>query len=173
MDVEITECESVERIGEPQSSTENLSLQDMIYLVNTQLVDQIETKLRKEFTEVQERNGKVRHLHNLLKAINAATDSKGNLDISQSPELQAMIKEANELYGLNIPADKTKFNGQERERLVENIRTTCDDLNVQSDLQLQTISRLNSERQEAYQIARSMMKAIHDDIMHKAQAMSR
>lgn len=173
MGIEVVDNEQVDGIGAAQSSTDDVSLQDMIYLVNRQLVDQIEEKLRKEFTDVQERNGKVRHLHNLLKAINAATDSKGNLDISQSPELQAMIQEANELYGLNIPADKTKFNGQERERLVENIRTTCDDLNVQSDLQLQTISRLNSERQEAYQIARSMMKAIHDDIMHKMQAMGR
>lgn len=171
--MEITESEGVISADSTQNPDGNLSLQDLIYLVNRQQIDQIDKKLRKEFSDVQERNTKVRYLHGLLKAINTATDSKGNLDISETPELQAMIKEANEKHGVELPVGKTKFTGQERERLVENIRMTCDDLNVQSDLQLQTISRLNNERQESFQIAKSMMKAIHEDILHKVQAMNR
>src|SRR5262245_26427898 len=146
MDMEVTATDEVDGVTEIEQE-KDLSLQDLIYLVNRQQIDQIDQKLRKEFSEVQERNAEVRYLHGLLKAINTATDSKGNLDISKSPELQAMIKEASEKYGLDLPVGKTQFTGQERERMVENIRMTCEDLNTQSELQLQTISRLNNERQ--------------------------
>ncbi len=140
---------------------ENLSLEALILLINTERLKHLQEKTEKEFKELRERQDKVKELHDILKAINAATKDDGKLDISKNEELQAKIERAKEL-GADIPDDKTKFNREERDRMVENIRMTIEDMNVQNDMQLQTISRLTNERYESYQMARSILKPLHE-----------
>jgi hypothetical protein len=82
-----------------------------------------------------------------------------------------MLKQAKE-YGVDLKDDKFKFNKEERERLIENIRLTIDDCNVLNDMQLQTITRLTTERYESYQLARSIMKPLHEDKTNKARAIA-
>jgi len=72
-----------------------------------------------------------------------------------------------------VKDDKFKYNKDERDRLVENIRMTIEDLNVKNDMQLQTITRLTNERYESYQMARSILKPLHDDKINKAHAMAK
>ena len=64
------------------------------------------------------------------------------------------------------------FSREERDGSVENIRITADDINVMNDMQLQTISRLTNERYESYQMARSILKPLHDDKLRKAREIS-
>ncbi len=139
----------------------NISLEALILLINTERLNSLQEKTQTEFQELKKRQQDVKELHDILKAINKATGETGTLEISGNAELQKMFAKAREL-GADVAEGKTSFNREERERLVENIRMTVEDLNVQNDMQLQTISRLTNERYESYQMARSILKPLHE-----------
>lgn len=149
---------------------ENLSLEALILLINTERLKYLQEKTQNEFSELKDRQAKVAELHNILKALNAATDAKGELDLTKNEELKQLLSKAKEL-GVDVKDGKFKFNKEERERLVENIRMTVEDLNVKNDMQLQVISRLTNERYESYQMARSILKPLHDAKTSYARAM--
>lgn len=138
-----------------------LSLEALILLINTERLKSLQTKTETEFKTLKERQEKVAELHNILKAVNAATTDKGELDLTKNEGLKKLLAKAKEL-GVDVKGDMNKFNKDERDRLVENIRMTVEDMNVQNDMQLQTISRLTNERYESYQMARSILKPLHD-----------
>lgn len=146
----------------------NYSIDTLVLLITTERLNHLKDKTRIELKDLKDRQEKVRTLHKLLRAINAATDDKGKLDYSNNQEIKDLIKEAKEL-GVEIKGDKTKYTKEERDRLVENIRITADDYNVENDMQLQTISRLTNERYESYQMARSILKPLHEDKLKKAR----
>ena len=56
--------------------------------------------------------------------------------------------------------------------MLENLKMSCDDLNLQNDMQLQDLNQLMNERYEVYQMARAIMKPLHDDKVHKARSIS-
>jgi hypothetical protein len=140
--------------------TSNLSLESIVLLINSQRLNGLEKKIATEFIELKKRQDEVSFLHKLIKTINTATSNE-EFDCSKNPELQDLLKKAKE-YGVDLKEDKFKYNKEERERLIENIRITCDDSNVLNDMQLQTITRLTTERYESYQLARSVLKALHE-----------
>lgn len=139
----------------------NLSLEALVLLINTERLKSLQENTLKELTELKKRQAKVAELHKILKSVNSATGSGGELDITNNEELKQMLQKAKE-YGVEVKEDKTSFNREERDRLVENIRMSIEDLNVENDMQLQTVSRLTNERYESYQMARSILKPLHD-----------
>jgi len=150
---------SPEPIDSGDNQSKDYSLETLVLLINTERLKHLQEKTESEFSSLKERQETVAKLHNTLKAINAATDTKGQLTVNE--EIKKQIQTAKEL-GVEIDGDKRAYNRDERERLVENIRMTIDDLSVQNDMQLQTISRLTNERFESYQMARSILKPLHD-----------
>lgn len=164
--VEQDVIEEIENID----SQEKLSLEALTLLISKGKVNEMETKLREEFRELNERQGKVKYLHNVIKAINAATTEEGKLDVSQSKELLEMLKETHETYDVTIDLEKMNYTSQERDRLIENIKMTVDDFNVQNEMQMQAISRLNNERHELFQLAKSILKPLHEAKTRAAQA---
>lgn len=146
--------------GEDHKSSD-LSLETLILLINAERLSNLQSKTETEFKALKERQEKVAELHNILKAINAATKANGELDLTKNDDLKKLLARAKEL-GVDIKGDMNNFNREERDRLVENIRMTVEDLNVQNDMQLQTISRLTNERYESYQMARSILRPLHD-----------
>lgn len=148
----------------------DLSLESLVLLVNAERLHFLEKKITTEFIELKQRQDQVSYLHKLIKKINTGT-VKGEFDCSSDPELQSMLKKAKE-YGVDLTDGKTKFNADERERLIENARMTVEDLNILNDMQLQTITRLTTERYESYQLARSIVKPLHEDITNKARAIA-
>ena len=100
----------------------NLSLEALILLINTERLKELQNKTEKEFKELRERQEQVKELHDILKALNAATKEDGSLDFSKNEELKGKIERAKEL-GVDIKEGKTSFNREERERLGENIIT--------------------------------------------------
>lgn len=158
------------RIG-AEEPKKKLSLEALVLLISKTFLDNVNHKTGKEFKELKDRQSKVSDLHRLHKSINAITTSKGEIDFSKNEEIKAQIKKAKE-RGLEVDEKKTSYNKEERERLVENIRMSVEDLNVQNDMQLQTITRLMNERYEAYQMARSVMKPLDDDKKQKARAIA-
>lgn len=152
------------------SDPKELSLESLALLINMERLHFLENKITNEFVELKSRQDQVSFLNKLTKKINSAT-SKEEFDCSNDPELQDMLKKAQE-YGVDIKEGKFKYNKEERERLIENIRITTDDYNVLNDMQLQTITRLTTERYESYQLARSIMKPLHEDKVSKARAIA-
>jgi hypothetical protein len=139
----------------------------LVLLLTTERLHRLEEESHAQLKELRERQEKVSFLHKLTKTINAATSANGELNLEPFPELPEMIKEAKAL-GLEVDENKLKYTSEERERLVENIRMTTEDLNVQNDMQLQMITRMTNERYESYQMARSILKPLHDVKMKQA-----
>ena len=148
------------------------SLESLILLINSERLHTLEAQVHKEFQELKPRQDQVVFLHKLLKAINSSTDDKGAVDWTGNDELIELLDKAREM-GVDIPEDKKKFKSSERERLIDNIKMTVEDLNIQNDMQLQNITRLNNERYESYQLARAIMKPLHDTKVQQARAMVR
>lgn len=152
------------------TAPKDLSLEALILLINTERLHTLESTIRKEFDELKPRQDQVAFLHKLLKAVNSSTDDKGGFDWSKNEELQTLLGKAREM-GVDIPEGKMKFTKDERERLIDNVKMTVEDLNVQNDMQLQNITRLNNERYESYQLARATMKPLHDSKIQSARSL--
>lgn len=149
----------------------SMSIETLVMLINTERLKYLQETTDKELNELKLRQKDVRTLHKVMKAINAATDDKGTLDISKNKDLQALLKEAKSL-GIDLKEDKMKYNKDERDRLVDNLKLGVEDLNVQNEMQLQKVNRLTNERYESYQLARTILKPLHDDKLSKARAMA-
>jgi K+ transporter len=161
---------SVDEINEILDSDE-YTLDTLTLIVLTDRLKQLENQTMNEIQDLKKRQEQVRFLHKLLQKINAATNDKGEINLEDNPELQEMLDKAEEM-GIEFTIKNGKFNTDQRDYLVENIRMKIDDFNVQNDMQLQTISRLTNERYEMYQMARSILKPLHEDRIQKARAMA-
>lgn len=149
-------------------NSNHLSLEALALLINSERLKTLENKITSEFLELKKRQDEVTFLHNLIKKINTAT-TKEEFECTNNQELKDLLKKAKE-HGVDLKEDKFKYTKEERERLIENIRITAEDNNVLNDMQLQTITRLTTERYESYQLARSIMRPLHEDKINKARA---
>lgn len=165
LDVEKIESE----LNQPLNT--DLSLETLIMLIHTERLKTLKDQTASEFTELRERQAKVRQLHDSMKAINQATTPTGELNLKDKPELVQLLSKSKE-HGAEVTEGKNKYNKDERDRLIENLRMTIEDLNVQNDMQLQTVQRLTNERYESFQLARSILKPLHDDKQNKARQMA-
>lgn len=164
-------AEELEEIKEDVLSNDDISVEALALLLNTQRIRQLEEQTKKELKDLKARQDQVRFLHKLQKAINSTMKDDGSIDWSNEPDLLALLDKARDL-GVDIPEGKKKFNKEERKRLVENIKMTTDDLNLENELQLQTITRLTNERYESYQMARAILKPLHEDKINKARKLA-
>lgn len=147
----------------------NLSLEALIMLLHTQRIKTLQDTTTNKFQELSQKQKDVAELHKILKAVNTATQEKGDLDLKSKDDLKALLARAQEL-GVDVDTSKETYNHLERERLVENIRTTVEDLNVENDMLLQEVTRLNNERYESYQMVRTIHKPLHDAKTSHARA---
>jgi hypothetical protein len=159
---------AVEKLGK---DPKDMSLEALVLLLTTERLHKLEKDSRVQLDELRTRQQKVSFLHKMMKTVNSATNSTGEFDMTPYPDMQDMLKKAKEL-GVDLDETKFQYNNEERERLLENLRVTVDDYNVQNEMQLQMITRLTNERYEAYQMARSILKPLHDDKINKARAIS-
>ena len=155
----------------PLQPSSNMSLEALILLITTERLKHLKDKTRTELSGLKERQEKVRTLHKLLRSINAETDEKGKLDCTNNPEIKNLMKTVKDL-GVDIKDDKFTFTKEERDRLVENLRIAAEDFNVENEMQIQTISRFTNERYETYQMARSILRPLHEDKQRKAREIS-
>lgn len=149
----------------------SLSLETLVLLVHAERLKYLQEKSQKEFSELKDRQDAVAKLHKLLQKIHAQTNSDtGELKITE--ELKQLLKEAKDL-GVEIPEGKELFSKSDREKLESNIQLTTEDLNVKNEMQLQTVNRLMDERYQSYQLARSILKPLHDAKMSAIKGFSR
>lgn len=140
-----------------------VSLQGLIFMTQTEWQKNLETKITAEFVELKGRQDKVSFLKKFVKTINIATIDD-QLDCTKNEELKSLLMKAKE-YDVQIKEGKFKFNKQERDALIENIKITADDFNVLNDMQIQAVTRLTNERNESFTIARMIFKTLHESMM--------
>lgn len=145
------------------SDRNEMSLQGLMFIAQTEWQKKLENKITAEFVELKGRQDKVSFLKKLVKTINMATVDD-QLDCTKNEELKSLLMKAKE-YDVQIKDGKFKFNKQEREALIENVKVTADDFNVLNDMQIQAVSRLTNERNESFSIARMIFKTLHETSM--------
>lgn len=160
-EVELSANEEVKEIINNDGQVANLSLETLALLVNTERLKQLKTQINKELGELKKRQGQVTFLHNLIKKINNETNAEGVFDFSADNELKKLFAQAKDM-GVDLQENKFHYSKEERDRLVDNIRMTVEDYNVSNDMQLQAVNRLTNERYESYQLARSILKPLHE-----------
>lgn len=168
---EITEVinEAVSEVNKNDATDPKaLSLEALVLLLTTDRLHKLENDSKTQMEDLRTRQQKVSFLHKMMKTINAGTDTQGEFDITPYPDLKEMLQKAKEI-GVELDEEKLKYSSQERERLLENLRMTVEDLNVQNEMQLQMITRMTNERYESYQMARCILKPLHDDKLNKAR----
>jgi len=173
-----------------------VTMEQISQLMILQKLDALRTDFRGKGMELRKRQERVRWLHDLLQRINKRVDKEtGELDLTHSSidektgkvkegvsldddkelqdviRLRELLQQAADDKGYEITA-KSKYNKDERERMTDNLRMVCDDLNLQNDMQLQDLNQLVNERYEVYQMARAIMKPLHEDKVHKARSLS-
>lgn len=146
-------------------------IEELVFLLLTTRLNALKDEITTEFKSLKERQDNVAELHKTLQALKSNKDDKGEIDFTNNDELKALIKRAKEL-GVNVKEDKTHYTKEQLNDLIENVRMSVEDLNVQNDMQLQKVTRLTNERYESFQLARAIMKPLHDDKLNKARAMS-
>jgi len=152
---------AVKKTGAKQIDPKHLSHESLTLLMTAERLHRLENDSKRELQQLAERQQKVSFLHKLIKTINSMTDGKNEFNWTDSPQLLEMFQKSKEM-GVELDEGKLLYNEKERERLLDNITMTVDDLNMLNDLQLQTINRLTNERYESYQMARSILKPLHE-----------
>ncbi len=137
------------------------SLDALTVLLIAKKTKQIEDDSSSKLQKISEKQKIVAEFHKHLRAINAATGEKGDLDLKNEPDLKDLLKRANEL-GADIDPTKEKYTPTERERLVENIRSVVEDHNVEINTGMQEVSRLHDERNQVFQLANMIKKSLQD-----------
>lgn len=150
---------AIQKDGPPDEK--NLTLEQLVILINTDRVRSLEEKSKAELKELKERYAQVRSLNDIRKKINTDLSSSGNVDLAKNPELKEMLAKAKE-HGVTVDEKKTTYTKEEAERLLDNIKMSIDDLNIENDLQMQQLSRLQNEHHESFQLAMSIMKPLHN-----------
>ncbi|MDP1834472.1 MAG: hypothetical protein Q8K75_00955 [Chlamydiales bacterium] len=189
---DVIATDSISEIADPT----DMSIEEITQLLILSKLDNLKTEFAQKGQELKTRQDKVRWLHDLMQKLNKRIDKEtGELDLTHVKidettgllkegqtidgdeelkailELRSKLKEAANEKGYEVKA-QGKYNKDERERMLDNLRMICDDLNLQNDMQLQDLNQLINERYEVYQMARAILKPLHDDKLHKARSIS-
>lgn len=162
----------IDQIQNDKTNIEEVSLDTLVLIVNANRLKQLNEKSEIEFKELKDLQAKVAKLHEIMKKINAATDEKGELDTTNNEEIKKLLEEAKEL-GVDVKEGKFKYKKEERDRLMENLRMTVEDHQVVCEMKMQTVNRLINERYESYQVAKSILKPLHESKMKMVQGITR
>lgn len=165
--------ESLKKIAVDELDTNNnMTLETLAMLLNVARLKHLHKVTDAELTDVRKQQSQISTLHKLLKKVNGITDAAGganfNKDGVPDADLQALISQARDI-GAEVDPAKTVYTKEERDRFVENIRMTVEDLNVKNDMQLNTINRLTNERYESFQLLKTIFKPLHEANMQAAR----
>lgn len=130
---------------------------------------QIRVKVEDLAIELRGRQERIRFLHNLIQEINALSQVEGKemqLDFGLNQEAQEKLRMAAEM-GVKIPilskshepvVYKTSYSLFEKEKLLENIHLSADELDKDNKLTMQRITLLVQETDRYVMLASQVMK---------------
>lgn len=154
----IADSSQVNAIANEPSSEKQESLSRMMYLLTLRRQNELLAQSKEGIAEIQEKGRKVSQVNAASQAINAC--ESGALDLTNNLELQEALKKAKDA-GADIKLDKMKYTPEERNRLLENLRTTTDTLNMQTQTEMQSANLL-SQVFDCWTAARPLIKTEHD-----------
>ncbi|MBT3579017.1 MAG: hypothetical protein HN501_03400 [Waddliaceae bacterium] len=146
-------------------------IEDLALLVQAHRLKALEKTMKTKTDNIKEKQGNIKYLHSVLTKINNSLDKKDKLDISKNNDLKGMFGKAREM-GVDIPKDKKVWTKDEKERLLDSIRTECEDLSSENQMSLQDTQALMNQRFETYELTKSILKPLHDDKINKARKMA-
>lgn len=121
----------------------------------------VDFKKNAEFEKLREKAKELMQAGNALVAEADRLEKEG-----RKAEAKALREEGSEMQEvaqvLGAESSKEIYSKDEKDKLVENLRMTCEDLNTVNQLQTQTVSRLNNELHESLLIGRDIMKRVHE-----------
>ncbi len=112
----------------------------------------------------------VQKLQDAIKAMTGIQSDDAWNKVKDILELRIRLQQAKEVYGIEFKWPADEYPREDREALTTAIDTTCKDLNLQNDMQMHDINRAYQERLEILQMARSIIKTLHDDKIHKSRS---
>lgn len=139
----------------------NMTLETQLNFLHLSRLNDLKNKLDREFGELKKGQNQVMFLHKLLKRINKETNEKGEFDCSNDKEFQELLLKAKDM-GVDINETKFKYNKDDKDRLVDNLRMTIQDLNVNVDMKNQMSSRYMNERYESFHFIKTNMKILDE-----------
>ncbi len=137
------------------------NLEKQAVLMASDRVQRLEAESKKELDDIKARQLRIQMLNEALRTINAHRGEEDLIDWSKEPRLMDLIGQVQEL-GVQITHTDGKFSASQTRRSVENINLLLRDLNAQNEVQIKIANRLQNERYEAFQLARSITKPLHD-----------
>lgn len=150
----------IEKITKALES-EKIDLDPLALLVYSEKLEMLETEGKDLMEEISGTHKNIQHLHKILAKINEETDEDGKLKPSE--ELKELYNQAEEM-GLSVDRsllEKEKLDFNQKERLVENIKMSIEDLNMENDTKLQKVNHLNNERFSVIQFIRKVLDSLH------------
>ncbi len=112
----------------------------------------------------------VQQLLDAVRGITGIESAEEWAKVSDIVELKKRLQEAKDVYHLDFKWPVEEFSREDREALTSALDTTCKDCNLQNDMQMHDLNRAYQERLEILQMARGIIKALHDDKVHKARS---
>lgn len=175
---------------------DNLSIQQILKLMILEKAHEVRKSMVEQAKELRERQVRIHFLHTLSQKLTQAIKD-GAIDFGEEYEqvlaaeqaktqeekdeenknpsdltaLQLLIRAKND-FGYDLQLEK-EYDKEYVPKLLDSVRTICDDLNMQNNLQSQDLSQLVNERYEIFQLARSMTKVIDELMKRMAQGMAR
>lgn len=142
--------------------SDDVVLDRIIFKFCMDAVGQIADKMDEQLKELNDGQKKVYYLQKFIKWINANTSADdASVTFDNSAEVQELLAKAKEL-GVMLDEGKLNYTSEERERLIENLHMTTDDLNTKNEALLRKSTRLEDIRHEMWQMANQLIKILQN-----------
>jgi uncharacterized protein (DUF342 family) len=150
--------QSIEDINKDNDPHRDISLKQMIKMLHSSRMSYLMDQMKKETKEINMCKQRLQHLHKILQKINNLTDENGTIDLSRDPELVKLLEEAKAM-GIQVK-DKMKLTAHERNALRENINLVSEELNLNINMQMNTVSSLHKEWDQSFMLLKSCIATI-------------
>lgn len=148
---------------------EGESLENALFLVQSEKIHYLGGKIVSTLEQLHLRQQEVRRLQEIIASLNQKVSESGTLSIEENSNEHKLLEEAQTL-GAKISTFHGVFNPQQYDRLIENIKMSVEGLNVQNEMDLQDVTRLQNEQYNLYQLVKSIHRPLDEDKRNKARA---
>lgn len=118
-------------------------------------------KAKEGLAEVQQRNEKIKYIHDIRGAVLNMMDKDGNVDITNNKQLQEKLKVAKEQLGVEVNPDKLKYTAQETIILRDTLDHAAEDLTMENKTQNNKIGALQNQGHQFFLMAKEIMTTLH------------
>lgn len=192
-DMETSLVNDVAKVENTSESANDYSLDQLLRLIRLARTQSLNNQYKNALNKLQIGQLRVSALTDLRRYINLSKDKDGNFDAS-NPEFQDLIQKAKKKYDqlsdeltksgespesmgsfidfleeVGIQEGKTSYNAEETKVLLDSIKMTTDQLSPLNEMYMQTVSRIESEISETFQMLMTAYKPMHNAITMMAR----